>query len=253
MNIKSINKKSKTQNNMTINKYRDSEELSEHVADFIIALLKEKPNATLVLTSGDTPKRAYQIMSQKASKDLFENCLIIGLDEWVGIGPENEGSCRYIVEENLLKPLAIPEENYTFFDSLNSDLEAECKRVDDLIKSRGGLDFIVVGIGLNGHIGLNEPGYAFDHYCHVTDIAQMTIDVGQKYFKTETPLTKGITIGLKHLLEAKAAMIMASGIKKAEIIKETVSAKISPEIPSTVFQLHANGYVWLDEAAGRLI
>ena len=238
---------------MTINKYRDSEELSEHVADYIISLLKEKPNATLVLTSGDTPKRAYQIISKKAAKDLFENCLIIGLDEWVGIGPESEGSCRYIVEENLLKPLAIPESNYTFFDSLNIDLDAECIRVDNLIKARGGLDFILVGIGLNGHIGLNEPGYTFDHYCHVTEIAQMTIDVGQKYFKTETPLNKGITVGLKHLLEAKSAMIMASGIKKAAIIKETVSAKISHEIPSTVFQLHTNGHIWLDEAAGTLI
>ncbi|MFT6879913.1 MAG: galactosamine-6-phosphate isomerase [Arcticibacterium sp.] len=238
---------------MKLKKYKDSEELSESVAGFIIALLKEKPNATLVLTSGDTPKRAYQIISQKAPKGLFKNCLIIGLDEWVGIGPENEGSCCSIVKENLLKPQAIPESNYTFFDSLNIDLDAECIRVDNLIKARGGLDFILVGIGLNGHIGLNEPGYSFGHYCHVTEIAQMTIDVGQKYFKTETPLTKGITVGLKHLLEAKAAMIMASGIKKAAIIKETVSAKISPEIPSTVFQLHANGYVWLDEAAGRLI
>ncbi|MDP5139475.1 MAG: 6-phosphogluconolactonase, partial [Spirosomaceae bacterium] len=69
----------------------------------------------------------------------------------------------------------------------------------------------------------------------------------------ETPLTHGITIGLQHLLEAKTAMLMASGERKAKIIKETISAKISPEIPSTVFQLHENGLVWLDEAAGSLV
>jgi galactosamine-6-phosphate isomerase len=238
---------------MEIKKFKDADELSEKVADFIIDLLKNKPNATLVLTSGDTPKKAYQIITEKASADLFKKAMLIGLDEWVGIGPESEGSCRYIVEENLLKPLGIPKENYTFFDSLNTDLASECKRVDNLIKSRGGLDFIIVGIGLNGHIGLNEPGYAFGHYCHVTDLAQTTIDIGQKYFKSETPLTKGITVGLKHLVEAKSAMIMASGIKKAEIIKETVSVKVSPEIPSTVFQLHTNGHIWLDEDAGSLI
>lgn len=235
---------------MKIKRFRDSEELSENVADFIIALLNDKPTATLVLTSGDIPKRAYQILSQKTSKALFKDCLIIGLDEWVGIGPESEGSCRYIVEENLLKPLAIPESNYTFFDSLSSDLISECKRVDNSIKEREGLDFILVGIGLNGHIGLNEPGYAFDHYSHVTNIAQMTIDVGQKYFNSKTRFTKGITIGLKHLLESKAAMLMASGSKKVKIIKATVSSKVSTEIPSTVFQLHRNGHVWLDEEVG---
>jgi glucosamine-6-phosphate isomerase len=238
---------------MEIKKFKDADELSENVADYIIDLLKNKPTATLVLTSGDTPKRAYQIIAEKASVELFEKAMIIGLDEWVGIGPENEGSCQYIVEENLLKTLGISPSNYTFFDALNENLESECKRVNDLIKSRGGLDFIIVGIGLNGHIGLNEPGYSFDHYCHVTDIAQMTIDVGQKYFKTETPLTKGITIGLKHLLEAKSAMIMASGTKKANIIRETVTAEVSTEIPSTVFQLHTNGHIWLDEEAGSMI
>ncbi len=157
------------------------------------------------------------------------------------------------MEENLLKPLGVSTTNYTFFDGLADDLQAECERVDDLISKRGGLDFIIVGVGLNGHIGLNEPGYGFDNYCHVTKLAEITVEVGQKYFKSETPLTHGITIGLQHLLEAKTALLMASGDKKAEIIRQTVSAKISPEIPLTVFQLHKNGILWLDEAAGSLI
>ncbi|MFT6203063.1 MAG: galactosamine-6-phosphate isomerase [Spirosomataceae bacterium] len=122
-----------------------------------------------------------------------------------------------------------------------------------MISQRGGLDFIIVGVGLNGHIGLNEPGYDFDNYCHVTELADITIEVGQKYFKSETPLTQGITIGLKHLLEAKTAMLMASGERKAEIIRQTVSSEISSEIPSTAFQRHKNGLIWLDEAAGNLI
>ncbi|AWW00466.1 6-phosphogluconolactonase [Arcticibacterium luteifluviistationis] len=238
---------------MEIKKFKDTEELSRAVAKYITALIKNKPEATLVLTSGDTPKRAYQLISEMGKSIDFSKCMIIGLDEWVGVGPKSEGSCRYIVEESLLKPLNISEENYTFFDSLSSDLATECKRVDKLILDRGGLDFIIVGIGLNGHIGLNEPGYAFGNYCHVTDLAQMTIDVGQKYFEAATPLSKGITVGLKHLLEAKTAMLMASGEKKAAIISQTVSSQVSPEIPSTVFQLHKDGLIWLDDAAGSMI
>lgn len=238
---------------MNIRKFKDKEELSQMVANYIIALLQNKPEATIVLTSGDTPKRAYQIIAEKASSKLFDKCMLIGLDEWVGIGPDSEGSCRYIVDEHLLKPLAISSKNFTFFDSLNSDLGSECKRIDNLIFDRGGLDFIIVGIGLNGHIGLNEPGYSFDNYCHVSDLEQMTIDVGQKYFNSETQLSKGITIGLKHLLEAKVAMLMASGKNKARIIHQTVNADINTKIPSTVFRLHTNAEVWLDETAGKLI
>lgn len=238
---------------MQIQKFSTPEILAQNVADYIHNLVKQKPNATLVLTSGDTPKRAYQLLAAQADVTEFANCMIIGLDEWVGIGPENEGSCQYIVEENLLKPLGVSSANYTFFNGLSDNLQAECQRVDELILQRGGLDFIIVGVGMNGHIGLNEPGYDFNNYCHVTHLAEITVEIGQKYFKTNTPLTQGITIGLKHLLEAKTAMLMASGERKAEVIRHTISDEISSEMPSTVFQLHPNGLIWIDKAAGSLV
>lgn len=238
---------------MTSKVFKNAEMLAQSVADHIMELIKAKPTATLVLTSGDTPKLAYQQIAKQATDLDFSQCMIIGLDEWVGIGPENEGSCSFIVIENLLKPLGIKKENFTFFDALHTNLQSECIRVDQLIKSRGGLDFILVGIGLNGHIGLNEPGYAFDNYCHVTDLAQMTIDVGQKYFQSATKLTKGITIGLQHLQDAKEAMLMISGSKKAEIAKRTISETVSTDVPSTIFQTLPNGKIWMDEAAAGLL
>lgn len=236
---------------MEIKKFKDLKELSNEVADYIISIVKAKPNATLVLTSGDTPKMAYQLIAKKANKNDFKKVTIIGLDEWVGISPKSEGSCRYIVEENLLKPLEINHSNYTFFDSLTKDLDSECKRIDNLIFEKGGLDFILVGIGLNGHLGLNEPGTSFESNCLVTDLEEITVVTGQKYFSSSTPLTKGITVGLKHLLEAKVAMIMASGEKKAEIIKRTVLDQINESLPSTCIRKHQNGLLWIDQAAAQ--
>ena len=236
---------------MEIKKFKDQKELSNEVANYIISLVKAKPNATIVLTSGDTPKMAYQLIAKKAKINDFKQVTIIGLDEWVGISPQSEGSCRYIVEENLLKPLGIQSSNYTFFDSLTNNLESECKRIDNLIFDKGGLDFILVGIGLNGHLGLNEPGSSFDSYCQVTDLQEITIVTGQKYFSSSTPLKKGITVGLKHLLEAKAAMIMASGEKKAEIINKTVLGEISESLPSSCIRKHQNGLLWIDQAAAQ--
>jgi galactosamine-6-phosphate isomerase len=238
---------------MQIQTFQNPEQLATHTAQFIIDLVKNKPNATLILTSGDTPVLTYKKIVELAQAADFEQVTIIGLDEWVGIPATSEGSCRYIVEENLLKPLGINPAQYTFFDSMKADLESECKRVDDLLFSKGGADLIIVGVGLNGHIGLNEPNTSFDNYCHVSELAEITISTGQKYFSSSTALTQGITIGLKHLLEAKTAILIATGERKAEVIKQTVEQAPNEALPATVFKLHQNSYIWLDEAASYLI
>ncbi|MCP9756695.1 glucosamine-6-phosphate deaminase [Lacihabitans sp. CCS-44] len=238
---------------MLLEVFSNHEALSLAVAKHILALVRNKPNATLVLTSGNTPILAYQKLTELAKTEDFDQTFIIGLDEWVGISGESEGSCRYIVEQNLLKPLNIPESNYAFFDSMTEDLESECKRVDDLIFAKGGLDFILVGLGTNGHLGLNEPGSSFDSYCQVTNLEEVTAITGQKYFNSSTPLTKGITVGLKHLLDAKEAMVMANGAGKADIIKRMISEEINEKLPATVLRKHKDGLLWIDkEAAANL-
>ena len=238
---------------MQIQTFQNPEQLAIHTANFIINLVKNKPNATLILTSGDTPVLTYKKIVELAQPTDFEQVTIIGLDEWVGIPATSEGSCRYIVEENLLKPLGITSNQYTFFDSMTHDLEAECKRVDKLLFDAGGADFIIVGVGVNGHIGLNEPGTSFENYCHISELAEITISVGQKYFTQNTQLTQGITIGLKHLLEAKIAVLIASGERKAMVIERMLAEEPNVDFPATVFKLHNNSYVWLDEAASSLI
>lgn len=238
---------------MQLQTFQNSEQLAIHIANYIIDLVKNKPNATLILTSGDTPVLTYKKIVEFAQPVDFEQVTIIGLDEWVGIPATSEGSCRYIVEENLLKPLGINLAQYTFFDSMSADLESECRRVDELLFSKGGADLIIVGVGVNGHIGLNEPGYSFDNYCHVSELAEVTIQIGQKYFKENTALTQGITIGLKHLLEAKTAILIATGERKAEVLKQTFDQEPNVELPSTVFKLHSNSFIWVDEAAAKLL
>ncbi len=238
---------------MEIKTFVDTEQLAYHTANFIINLVKEKPTATLILTSGETPILTYKKIVELAQPADFEQVTIIGLDEWVGVPATSEGSCRYIVEENLLKPLKIKKKQFTFFDSMTQNLEAECERVDNLIFKQGSADLIIVGVGINGHIGLNEPGTSFNNYCHVSDLAEMTITTGQKYFATNTMLTKGITIGLKHLLEAKKAILIANGAKKAPILKQMIDEEPNVDLPATVFKLHKNAYIWLDEEAAKLL
>ncbi|MBA4850139.1 6-phosphogluconolactonase [Emticicia sp. BO119] len=238
---------------MQIEVFENPQELAHHTANFIIDLVRDNPTATLILTSGDTPVKTYKKIVELAYPGDFDKVTVIGLDEWVGVPATSEGSCRYIVEENLLKPLNINSEQYTFFDSMTEDLQSECERVDKLILEKGGADFIIVGVGLNGHIGLNEPGTSFDLYCHVSKLAEITINTGQKYFNQSTDLTQGITIGLKHLLEAKTAVMIATGDKKAEILREIVLQDPNINLPATVFKKHINGHIWIDKAAASLL
>lgn len=240
---------------MQLKIFSDYNELSAHAAGEIIDLVKRKPDAVLCLAAGDTPRLTYEMVAKKAAaqKVDFSKVTFIGLDEWVGIPPENEGSCNYFLYNNLFTPLQIPGTQIHLFDALSDDLAAACKKMDTTVLQAGGIDLMLVGIGMNGHIGFNEPGVAFDLYSHVIDLDENTRQVGQKYFREAMPLRKGITLGLQHFLEAGTAIVIANGIKKSGVIQKAVNGPVTNELPASIIQKHPNGLVMIDEEAASLI
>ena len=240
---------------MELKIYKDYKTLSQQIADEIIALVKHKPGAVICMASGETPRLTCQLLTQKATQQKadFSKFTFIGLDEWIGIPPENGGSCRYFFESLLIKPLHLSAGQVHLFNALSDDLAGECKKMDKVISGKGGIDLMIVGIGMNGHIGFNEPGVSFDNYSHVIDLDDITVSVGQKYFKSAVTLKQGITLGLKYLLESKKAIVMANGIKKAEVIKKAVHDEISNQFPATIIQKHTHCEVMIDEEAASLL
>jgi glucosamine-6-phosphate isomerase len=236
---------------MELRIYKDYEVLSQTTADEIIETVKKNPTATLCLASGDTPRLAYSMTAKAALANSidFSRCTFVALDEWMGIAPDNEGSCQYFLRHYLFDQLDIPESNLHFFNALSSDARDECKKMNDAIQQKGGIDLMIVGIGMNGHVGFNEPGQSFQQYAHVVDLDETSKVVGQKYFRETTQLSKGLTLGLQHMLEAKKVLLIASGLKKAGIIKKTIEEEVGPNIPATSIRTHVNGYVMLDEDA----
>ena len=236
--------------------YKNYDELSRTTADYVAAYVNNKPHSLLCFPSGETPGGTIDYLVQFAQQgkvDLSE-CHFVGLDEWVGVHEKNEGSCKYYLYSRLYTPLKIKEEKIIFFNALARNLDHECKRIDTWISTNGPIDIMLVGIGLNGHIGLNEPGVAMDSYSHHIELDPLTKSVAKKYFKQETILTEGITLGLKHLMESKVVILMASGIKKADIIYKAINEEVSNKIPATIIQKHPNSYVFIDkEAAANLV
>jgi glucosamine-6-phosphate isomerase len=240
---------------MELKIYADHQSLSDAAANEVIEQIKNKPEAVVCLASGETPRLTCQLLVKKAKQEKIgtSRFTFIGLDEWVGIPPSNEGSCSYFFQKELIEPLKLSKEQIHLFDALSNDLEGQCKKMDQLIFDKGGIDLVIVGIGMNGHIGFNEPGVSFDNYCHVIDLDETTITVGQKYFKTATTLKKGITLGLKHLKEAKKVLLLANGAKKAGVIKQTMKGNVTNKFPASIMQTLPNGVVMIDEKAASLL
>jgi galactosamine-6-phosphate isomerase len=240
---------------MQLKIYKDHHNLSEAAATELIELVKNKPDAVLCLASGDTPRLTCKLFVEKAitGKADLSQITFIGLDEWVGIPPGNDGSCHYFFQHEVIEPLHFSASQVHLFDAMSGNLEEECRKMDSTIFEKGGIDLMIVGIGMNGHIGFNEPGVSFDKFSHVIDLDDTTLSVGQKYFKTAVSLQKGITLGLKHLQEAKKVLLLANGAKKAGVIKKTVEGEITSSFPASIMQKHSNGFVMIDEEAAGLL
>jgi glucosamine-6-phosphate isomerase len=240
---------------MQLKIYKDYHSLSLHAANEIIDLVLNKPEAVLCLASGDSPRLMCKLMTERAIKEKvdFSRCTFIGLDEWVGIPPENEGSCHFFFQTLVFKPLGLPSAQIHLFNALSEDPTRECSVMDKTILEKAGIDLMIVGVGMNGHIGFNEPGTSFDNYSHVTDLDDTTVTVGQKYFSQQVTLKKGITLGLKHLLESKKVIVMANGIKKAAIIKKVLEEKVTNQTPASIIRLHPLGTLMIDEEAASLL
>ena len=130
---------------------------------------------------------------------MYSDWYFLSLDEWVGMNGEDEGSCRFHLNNQLFNPLNVKEDHIGFFDGQEKDLERECDKIENFITGHGGIDIAILGLGMNGHVGMNEPGTSLSLRSHVTELDSLTKKIGQKYFKKEQELSKGITLGLATL------------------------------------------------------
>jgi glucosamine-6-phosphate isomerase len=240
---------------MTLLVYSGEHELANAVATEIINIIKEKPTAVICFASGNSPKLSCEhFVNMALSGDVdTSQFFFIGLDEWVGVPPAMRGSCHYDFQERIFNPLNIPSSQYHLFDALATDLQVECDTMDKVIADKGGIDLMIVGIGMNGHIGFNEPGTKFELRSHVVQLDPITKSVGQKYFDQQMQLEKGITLGFEHLLQSKRVLLLANGASKAEVIKQAIEGPVNIDFPASVMQLHSNGTIMVDAAGASLL
>lgn len=230
------------------------QEMSEKAAHKIITAVNDKPDSLMCLAAGSTPTGTLDLLvkAQENGEVDFSRCSFVGLDEFVGLTWQDEGSCYRYINEKFFLPLNIPDERIHFFNGAAKDLIAECEAADIFIEDHGGIDVLLLGVGVNGHLALNEPYINKDLNSHVTDLDQVTKVVGQKYFSKETTLEKGITIGLKQMLEAKLSIVIASGLAKKEAISALLRGEYDEKFPVSIMNLHNNSFVYVDKEANPI-
>ncbi len=240
---------------MEIKIFDDYERMSSAAADLIIDIVKRNPVAVLCFATGNTPVLTYKLLAEKAKEEKidFSKCFCIGLDEWLGVSPDKSGSCHYTLYHQVFRPLGIKDSQIHLFNAMTKDIESECKKMNELIEKVGGIDFLLAGVGVNGHIGFNEPGADVSLLAHDQELHDTTLSSGQNYFSEPTPIKKGITLGMAQVMKARKFLLLANGIKKAPIMKQALEANITNNVPASFIQQHAGGIVILNKEAASAL
>lgn len=234
---------------------KDYEVMCKAIADHIIDQIKKKPESLIELPGGDTPLGIFKYLVEASRNENLDlsKCSFVSLDEWENLGYETKGSCIQTLFDYLYKQLPIDlDKQVCFFDG-KANLKAECKRIDDFIFARNGIDIAVLGIGMNGHIGFNEPGVDENQYCTIVPLDDTTKAVSVKYFGEQLNIEHGITLGMKHFFEAKEVILVADSKRKAEIVQLVVNGPITNDVPASLMQRVEGCVLFVDEEAASLL
>ena len=225
---------------------------SRVAANIISAQVIMKPDCVLGLATGSTPVGTYEQLIRWYEKgDLdFSSVHSINLDEYRGMRPEDEHSYRYFMNTHLFDHINIDKSNTFVPDGMEEDKEKACRDYEEIIRSHGGIDLQILGLGHNGHIGFNEPGSAFEKETHCVQLSQTTINANARFFNSIEEVPKeAYTMGIKSIMQARKIVVIVSGESKKDIVKRAFLGPITPEVPASVLQLHNDVTLVSDEAA----
>lgn len=237
---------------MKIYKAKDYKDMSRKAANIISAQVIMKPNCVLGLATGSTPIGTYDQLVEWYNKgDLdFSEVTTVNLDEYKGLPRTNDQSYYYFMHQHLFDRVNIDPERTNVPNGMEPDAEKECGRYEELIRSLGGVDLQLLGLGHNGHIGFNEPGEAFEKETHCVELTESTIEANKRFFASADDVPKqAYTMGIKTIMQAKKILIVVNGKNKADIVERAFFGPVTPEVPASILQLHNDVTLVGDEAA----
>ena len=237
---------------MQIYRAKDYEDMSRKAANIIASQVVLKPDCVLGLATGSTPIGAYKNLVEKYEQgDLdFSQVTTVNLDEYKGLPRENDQSYYYFMHDNLFDHVNVKPENTHLPDGTKEDSDEECARYEELIRTLGGQDLQLLGLGHNGHIGFNEPDAIFEKATHCVDLQESTIEANKRFFASADDVPKqAYTMGIGTIMQSKKILVVVSGEDKADTVAKAFFGPVTPEVPASILQFHKDVILVADEAA----
>lgn len=225
------------------------EAVSQYAAQWLCKLLSEQPEALLCLATGSTPLRTYEILAERGAADpgLFSRARVINLDEWGGLPPGDPGSCDRHLRATLVEPLGLAA-RYVSFASQPPDPAAEAARIAAWLREHGPIDASLLGLGLNGHIGFNEPADYLEPHAHVARLSEASLGHAMIRSGGARP-SFGLTLGMADLLQSQHILLLVTGESKRGPLQQLMSGRITTAFPASLLHTHRRATLLYDEAA----
>jgi len=228
----------------------DYNEVCNVAADIFAMQLKQKSNSVFGLATGSTPVGLYEEIIRRcdAGEMDFSKASAFNLDEYYPIEKNHPQSYKAFMDLHLFNKVKFL--NTQIPNGEADDPHAECARYDAAIETAGGIDLQLLGIGINGHIGFNEPADAYPVGSHLTDLTESTLIANSRFFgKSEIQPATALTMGLGPIFRAKHILLLITGAAKAEVASKLFDGMLYTDIPACFLLLHPNVTVIMDEAA----
>ena len=235
---------------------KDSEALSRRAAIILAGQIIHKPESVLGLATGSTPVGTYSQLVSLHREGLvdFNDVITFNLDEYYGLSPEDNRSYAWFMQHHLFDHVNNRPENVHIPNGLAIDIDIECRAYEEKILRAGGIDLQLLGIGLNGHIGFNEPDLKFEARTHLVELDDDTIRANARFFDSAEEVPRqAISMGIKTIMRSRRIVLLASGAEKAKIVYDMIYGIITPELPASVLQLHPDVTVIADAEAASLL
>lgn len=233
----------------TVHHCRDYEEMSRQAAAFVIAAVTAKSDFLLCAPTGNSPTGLYQELIRERARqpDLLRRFRVVKLDEWLGVPPDDPVSCEHYLQSQLVGPLEITAERYLSFDAESSNPLRECARISTELERQGPIDVCILGLGRNGHVGLNEPAPSVQPHCHVAKLSAETLGHAMMSGRDAKPAF-GLTLGIGDILASRKVLLLVTGAGKERAIARFLEATVTTDLPASFLWLHQDVEVLLDDS-----
>jgi galactosamine-6-phosphate isomerase len=235
---------------MKIAYFDDYTGMSAAASRIVINSIRSNPGLLICAPTGGSPTGLYANLAREFSlnSSLFEKLNILKLDEWGGIPMNDPNSCHSYLLKHVITPLKIDSGRYFGFNNEAKDPEAECLRVQKEIDTRGPADICILGLGKNGHLGLNEPAEFLHRDCHIASLSKSTLGHSMAQAMPGKP-TFGMTVGIGGIMSSKKIIMLITGKDKQESIKRMLNGEITTLLPASMLWLHPDVECLIDKTS----